>query len=179
MIEQDSSDPTGVTQHEDQTDGKEVIRARDRKANAALQLAISGATWEDIAEALGFPTARAALVATEKALEKELRAHSKEFLRTIASKRLERLLRSTWRKAIDEDSPEHLPAVGKARELLADFRKLHGLDAPVEVAFYSPAEGEIEQWVASQIIKDAPALEEADIFDDDIVEGEVVEGEAV
>lgn len=173
--EQDSSDPTGVSSTND--NDNDTIRARDRKANAALQLAVAGTDWEDIAKALGFPTARAARVATETALEKELRSHSKEFLRQIASKRLERLLRAAWPKAINGDSPEQLPAIGKAREVIADFRKLHGLDAPMEVAFYSPAEGEIEQWVASQIIKDAPALEEADIFEGEVIEGEVVEDE--
>lgn len=171
---QDSSDPTGVVS--DNPRDKEVIRARDRKANAAIEMKLAGANWDDIAEVLGYPTGRAALVATERALEKELREASKDSLRLLTQKRLDRLLRAVWAKAIDPASPEQMVAVTKARELIADHRKLFGLDAPTEISVHSPSESEIEQWVASVTRSNAPELEEADIFDDyDIVEGEVVE----
>lgn len=174
VTEQDSSHPTGVVGDADK-DGKDVFRARNRKANAALRMKTLGADWDEIAESLGFPTPRAALVATEQALEKELRAEDKAILRKMVDRRIERLIRAAMSKAINEDSPEQLPAIGKVRELIADQRKLWGLDAPTEVAFYSPAEGEIEQWVATHVVRDIPALEEGDIFESDIVEGEVTE----
>lgn len=163
MMAQDSSDPTGIVS--DNPRDKEVIRARDRKANAAIQLRIAGASWDEIAEALGFPTGRAALVATERALEKELRTESKDAMRAMANRRLERLLRAVWPKAVDEKHPEQLAAITKARELVSDHRRLFGLDAPTEIAVHSPSESEIEQWVARVTAATTPQLEEGDIFD--------------
>ncbi|HEY5419145.1 MAG TPA: hypothetical protein VIL10_00285, partial [Marmoricola sp.] len=64
MQAQDSSDPTGVVD----TSGhgsKEITRARQRKSNAALSLAMAGANWKDIARTCGYPTPRAAKVAVE------------------------------------------------------------------------------------------------------------------
>lgn len=178
MMAQDSSDETGIVT--DALRDKEVIRARDRKANAALQMSIAGATWDEIAEVLGFPTGRAARVATEKALEKELRSTSKEQMIVMAEKRLERLMRAVWPKAMDKDSPEQMVAVGKARELIADHRKLHGLDRPTEITVSSPAQQEIEAWVATVTRHNAPELEEADVFEEeyDVIEGQVIEDAA-
>jgi hypothetical protein len=175
MMAQDSSHPTGVAddgEERGEQPDKETVRARDRKANAALQLRIAGASWQEVAEVIGFPTPRAALVATERALEKELREESKDAMRQMVGKRLDRLLRGVWKKAIDEESPEQLPAVGKARELIADFRKLHGLDAPTEINVHSPVQGEIEAWVAGVVAQTTPQLEEADIFEVDYEETE-------
>jgi hypothetical protein len=99
-----------------------------RKANAALQLAYSGATWSDIALALGYPTPRTARIAVETALERELKHTSdRERLRKMAGARLDRLLRAVWSKAIDTENPEQLVAVAKARDIVADHRKLFGL----------------------------------------------------
>lgn len=168
--EQDSSHPTGV--NGEKSDDKAVIRARDRKANAAIQMKVLGADWEDIAQVLGFPTPRHALIAVERALEKELRSESKDVLRKMVDRRLERLLRAAMPKAIDERHPEQMAAIGKAREIIADHRKLFGLDAPTEVSIYSPAEGEIEQWISEVVKQDVPELEEADIFEADWEDGE-------
>lgn len=173
-MQQDSSDPTGVSAPEGNRD-KEVIRARDRKANAALQMKMAGATWDEIAEVIGYPTARLALVATERALEKELKTgEGQAYMRGLAGKRLERILRGVWTKAINPDHPEHLAAVTKARELIAQHSKLYGLDAPTEMVVHSPAQQELEKWVAEAVSHTVPQLEEANIFD---VEWEDVEEE--
>jgi hypothetical protein len=167
-MRQDSTDPTGV--NDEGTPGKEVTRARDRKANAALAMRLSGATWEDIASVLGFPTERAALVAYESAMEKQLETpESREELRRLARLRLERLMRGVWAKAIDPENAEHLAAVSKAKEIIAQITRLEGSDAPTEVNIYSPAQSEIEAWVAEQVNKTVPQLEEADIFEGEIV----------
>jgi hypothetical protein len=174
-MRQDSEDPTGV--NDEGKPGKDVNRARDRKADAALSMRLSGATWDDIATVLGFPTARAALVAYENAMKRQLETpESREELRRLARLRLERLMRGVWSKAIDPEDPEHLAAVTKAKEIIAQITKLEGSDAPTEVTLYSPAQQEIEAWVAEQISKTVPQLSEADIFDDDeIVDGEIVD----
>lgn len=165
-IVQDPTDPTGV--RADENGSKEVIRARERKANAAIQMKAAGAEWDEIAEVLGYPDGRSALVAVEKALERELSETDKTFLRGIASKRLERLIRAVWPKALDPDSPEQMSAVGRARELIADHRRLHGLDAPTEIAVHTPDTAEIQAWVAKVAAIGAPTLEEDDPFEDTI-----------
>jgi hypothetical protein len=175
-MRQDSTDPTGV--NDEGKPGSHVTRARDRKADAALSMRLSGATWEDIATVLGFPTARAALVAYENAMKRQLETpESREELRRLARLRLERLMRGVWSKAIDPEDPEHLQAVTKAKEIIAQITKLEGTDAPTEVTVYSPAQQEIEAWVAEQVNKTVPQLEESSIFDDDpeIIEGEIVD----
>lgn len=174
-MEQDPTDPTGV--RDDTPRGNsEVRRARDRKANSALQLRIAGAEWDEIAQVLGFPSGHHAQVATERALESELHTEeSKKHLRQIASKRLDRLVRSVWSKAINPDNPEHLQYVDRARQLIDRHAKLHGLDAPTEMVVNSPTAEQLEQWVASVVAGTTPALPEADIFEDDIIEGEVLD----
>lgn len=168
--QQDSSDDSGVVDNSPRG-GSSVARARDRKANAALQLRKAGADWFEIAEALGYPTARAALVATELALEKELRAdESKEYMRNLAGQRLDRLLRGVWVKAVDDSHPEHLTAVDRARQIIDRHAKLFGLDAPTELVVSSPSAQELERWVSQVVATTSPALEEPDIFEADLVE---------
>lgn len=183
MIEQDSTDPTGV-KWDGKGGGLSPTKARQRKAAAALQLKLSGASEGDIAQALGYPTERSVRLAIEKALEKELRENPKdrEKMRQMASMRLDRLLRSVWPKAIDMDNPEQLVAVTKSREIIADWRRLHGTDAPAEVIVHSPTENTIEEWVAKVINLGLPPVEEDDVLDldeDDYTETQSTEPRAL
>ena len=174
--EQDPTDPTGIKDLSPRGES-ETTRARDRKANAAIQLKIAGATWDEIAQTVGYPSARHAIVATEKALEKELHSEeSQKAMRSMAGKRLERLLRGVWTKAIDTSHPEHLLAVDRARLLIDRHAKLYGLDAPTEYVVSSPSAAQLETWVASVIQQKRPALEEADIFDIEVLEDEGDDG---
>lgn len=167
-MQQDSEHPEGVS-GEDRTPG--VIRARERKANAAVQLRIAGASWDEIAEALGYPTARQALVATEKALERELQTEgSQKHMRALAGRRLERLLRSTWPKATNPEHPEHLQAIAKARDVIDRHAKLFGYDAPAEIIVHNPTAAELESWVARVVQAEVPALQEANIFDAEVID---------
>jgi hypothetical protein len=179
VMQQDSSDETGVAVRGGANKGA-ARRARSRKANAALALKVEGATYEQIAETLGFPTARAALVAVERALEDHL-AHDldRDKLRTLAGQRLDALLRSVWPKATNEDAPEHLAAAGRAREIVQDFRRLHGLDAPTEVTVTTPTTGEIEAWVAEVMSVRVPPVQEMDILALDSSEFSEVADDAV
>jgi hypothetical protein len=169
---QDSSDPTGV-RDDSERGNSEVSRARDRKANAALELAMDNhASWIEIAEVLGYPTARAAKVAVEQALERNLQAGDRDHMRRYAATRMERMLRSIWKRTIDEEDPDQLAFIREARGLIGDQVKLWGLAAPSEVVISNPSANEIEAWVAQIHQASTPALEEADIFDIDIVEDE-------
>lgn len=173
-MQQDSNDPKGVSGQTGHGYGKELANARNRKASAAVQMRLAGATWGEIATALGYPTPRQALVATERALVKQLdNDDDKARMRKVAGARLERLLRSVWPKAIDPDSPDHLIAVGKARDIVDRHAKLYGLDAPTEVVVHTPTQTELESWVTRLL-----ATSEPRVIGYDIVAGEIVDGES-
>lgn len=167
---QDSSDPTGVAKVNDVNTSKELVRARERKANAALDMALHGANWEQIAEVLGFPTARTAKVAVEGALERNLDTVDRQKLRLMVHGRLNAALASISPKAMDPEHAEHIAALGRFREIVADQRRMWGLDAPQEVLVTNPTQREIDDWVGVAVSKGMPTVEE-----DDIVDGEVVE----
>lgn len=174
-MQQDSNDPTGVAgkaagngKNGEIVAGNAVSRARNRKANAAIQMKLAGATWPEIAMVVGYPTPRAALVAVEKALEREMKEHGdREAMRKLAGARLNRLLRGVWAKAIDDKHPEQMVAVTKAREIIAQESKLFGLDAPTEVVVHNPTQQEIEAWVVQITAHSEPPVQEANILEAD------------
>jgi hypothetical protein len=124
-----------------------------RAAMAALALRLAGAGYDEIADALGLPTALNAREQVETALEARAwdNAAGRDKLRNEQTARLERLLRSVWGKATNPDDAEHLPAVKVARELIDRLIRLHGLDAPTEVVVHNPTAAEIDTWVAGII----------------------------
>lgn len=171
-MQQDSHDPSGVSGESGKGKGKSLASARHRKADAAVQMRLAGATWAEIATALGYPTPRQALVSTERALVKQLDSNDdREKMRKLAGARLERLLRSVWPKAINPDDPDHLIAISKAREILDRHAKLFGLDAPTEVIVHKPTTVELESWVARVLAFNSPQVVEYDIL------GEVISSE--
>lgn len=176
---QDSSHPTGVTDSRPRGGGRHVALdatgQRNRKADAALSMKLSGASWSEVAATLGFPTPRAAMLATEKALVRRLdNEDDKTKLRMMSGARLERLLRGIWTKAISPDDPEQMTAVSRSREIIADYNKLFGLNAPAEVVVHSPTQSELEDWVLRMTATMVPEVEEPDIFEAEVVESEAV-----
>lgn len=170
---QDPTHPTGVVspRKNASTGNPGAAVARQRKADAGIQMRLAGATWAEIASTLGYSSPRTALAAVERALAKQLdNDEDKERMRRLAGQRLDRLLRAIWPKAIDPDHPEHLLAVTKAREVIDRHAKLYGLDAPTEVVVHSPTQQELEAWVTTVVAMSAPPVEEFDIFDADVVE---------
>jgi tRNA A37 N6-isopentenylltransferase MiaA len=151
VIQQDSSHPTGVNgpvrKHGDGAQ-KSLDRARDRKANAALEMRLAHADWDEIAEALG--------------------SEDRDKLRQMAGTRLERMTRALWSKAIDPKNPEQMAAQRETRANIDRFAKLFGLDAPTEVVVHSPTQQELEEWVERVSSTQVPDLEEPDIFDIDL-----------
>lgn len=163
--QQDPTEPTGI---KDLTPkgNSEVSRAVNRKANAALELAMAGYSWDDIAGSLGYPNASTAQAAVERALERGLFTEdSQKALRNLASKRLERLNRAVWSHAINPDDPDLYAAQSQARANIDRWIKLHGLDAPQQHVVTSPSASELERWVATVLAQRDPALEEPDIFE--------------
>ena len=173
-LQQDSSHPTGVIDTSPRGSSG-ATRARLRKAKAALELRKWGYTWDTIAKDLGYPTGRAALVATELALEHELdHGESADFMRKMAASRLDKLLKPVMKKALDENHPEHLAAVQQVRGIIRDHADLMGYVAPKRTVVTNPTMSQIEQWVSTVLNLQAPEVEEASIFDD-VVDGEVLE----
>lgn len=165
-MQQDSSHPTGVT---GDPRSKELAKARDRKANAALTMKLGGADWDEIATALGFPTERAALVAVETTLGKRLSEMDRNHLRALAAGRLESLIRSAWRKAHTESDPEHLNAIKSVRETVDRIAKLWGLDAPQEILVTSPTQEHLDAWVGRVVSANLPQVTEADIIEAEVL----------
>lgn len=172
---QDSSHPTGVVDNRKGErskggSGDYAYLQRNRKADAALSLRLSGASWADIALTLGYPTPRAALLATERALVRQLETtEDKERMRAMAGARLERLLRAIWQKAIDPADPDQLSAISRAREIIDRHAKLFGLDAPTEIVVHSPSQSELEDWVLRMTSTMVPEVIEPDIFEGEVV----------
>lgn len=173
---QDSTHPTGVSSDRPQGDSG-INRARQRKANAALALRRDNYSWDHIAETLGYPNPRSALIAVEQALEAGLATdESQDFMRRMASENLQTLLFGVMQKAKDPEDPEHLVAVTKAREIIMDHAKLMGYVAPAEVAIYTPMAKEIEQFIGEVLEGRIPeTLVESDIFGDDAEAVDLVE----
>lgn len=164
---QDKSDPTGVIDTSERGSSAGV-RARERKAHAALELKKAGESWDTIAEVLGFPTARAALVAVEKTLESGIMSpESQEFMRRLAGSRLEEWLFALRDKTRDGEHPDQLAAIAKSREVLETHMKLFGYAAPAEVAIYNPLESEVTEFVAAitRAKEGGKKLIESDIFE--------------
>lgn len=142
-------------------------------AAAALALWLAGAGWDEIADALTLPSAATAqeqaysLLAQRAWSDKD----GREKARMQAGARLERLMRGVWPKATDPKNPEHLVAVKAAREIIGDLRRLYGLDAPIEVAMYTPTSAELEEWVSARLGSTSSELlaMEARVIEADVV----------
>lgn len=168
---QDSSHPTGVASLGNRDN--DAILPRNRKADAALKLRMSGVSWSDVAMTLGYPTPRQAQLAVEKALQRQLDdPDDKQHMRGLAGVRLERLLQGIWNKAINPADPEQMVAVARARDLIDRHAKLYGLDAPTEFVVHSPTQSELEDWVLRMTGSLVPDVDEPDIFDAEVIEDE-------
>ena len=140
---------------------------RHRQGMAALALRLAGASYSEVAEALAMPDLNAARAAIEAELGNMVDDHDKVVLRAEEEARLGRLLRAFWPKATDTDSPEQLQAGKMCLDIIRARTKLLGLDAPTEVAVYTPTTTEIDQWVHSLTAGQAEDLMalEADVID--------------
>lgn len=117
-------------------------RTADRRRRA-VDMRIAGATWEQIARQLGYASPGAACTDVKRALEASLAEmhQSVAVMRHQAELRLERLLQAVWPAAMDGDPK----AVEQVRGIVADLRRLYGLDEPTrhEVVTLGAVEAEI------------------------------------
>ena len=140
-------------------------------ASAVTALKLAGASFAEIADTLGIASTAEAQSLYFQDLGSRVTDEDRNMERTEAKARLERLLRSTWRKATTERDPEHLAAIRVAQGLVDRIIKLQGLDAPTEVIIHAPTVAEIDAWVANVASHDLSGLpSEADIIDAEIAD---------
>lgn len=145
------------------------------RSAAAVSLKLSGASYTDIAKVLGYEDAYRARTAVERALADSAEPTDVASLRAMHLKRLDRLLRSTWEKAINPNHPDHLAYVRTALVVMERAAKVAGVDAPSQVAVSVTPE-HLQQWVeAVARLGGAPQAIEADIMDVEIIEDAVLE----
>lgn len=165
------ADPEEVPEEELGDLNKDLAQRRQMtRQDSAVALRIAGAPYSEIARTLEYSSATQARIAVERALANTVGNESREQLRFLEARRLERLLRGLWKKATDPAQEEHLAAARTALAVIDRHSKLYGLDAPTEMVVYTPAASELEAWVsrmAQQVRGELP--EEADII------GEVLE----
>lgn len=144
----------------------------DTRATSAVALRVAGAPYTKIAEVLGYSNGFQARLAVERALAQSVDSDdSREQLRFLEARRLERLLQAVWGKAGNEKHPEQMVAVRTALAIIDRHARLYGLDAPQQMVVHTPKTLEIQQWVmtmAQQVVK-APV--EADVIDVEFTDG--------
>lgn len=148
-----------------------TIKDRRSRQEMAVALRIAGANYSEIARMCQYASPTLARQAVERSLAATVGDESREQLRFLEARRLERILRGLWRKATDENNEEHLAAARTAIAVIDRHARLYGLDAPTEMVVYTPAVHEIEQWVTAmsrQVRGELP-----DEFD--IIEGHAID----
>lgn len=133
------------------------IAAKER-AKRALELRQAGATYEEIAEALGYEDRSGPYRAVKKALD-ELPREAAVELRRLEAMRLDRLQRAIWVRALgtaggDNPSPPDLRAVDRVLEIQKRRANLFGLDAPKRTEVTGAEGGPIEIEEAKSVLED-------------------------
>lgn len=102
------------------------------RQNRALELRMAGATYQQIADALGWSNKGTAWEAVQAALARDDAAVAgiREEYRALQLARTERMLRGIWTKVVAGDGPMY----DRALRTLERQAKLLGLDAPVQVS---------------------------------------------
>lgn len=119
-----------------------------RQGMAALALRLAGASFTEVAEALGLGSVADAYEMVESTLARRVTERDRDLLRDLEAARLDRLQRSVWATATDHEHPDHFIALNAALKISESRRRLLGLDAPTEITVHTPTQDELERWVA-------------------------------
>lgn len=149
-----------------------VVKA-PTKAEAALTLVLSGASYPEVAEVVGYRDADTARAAVNRVLAVGVRDEDRARHRELATNRLSSLLKSIWEKAHDQEASDQLPAVRAARELVREIATLQGAYMPQEVIIHNPTSSQLMDWINKVAQIQMPEVVEVDPFD--IEDAEVVE----
>lgn len=103
------------------------------KEKRVLELKRSGATWDAIAEVVGYANGSGAFKAYQRAMVRTLQQPADE-LRNAEIDRLDRLQRAYWFEAIgDRDNPPVHKSAEIVLKIIDRRAKLLGLDAPTKI----------------------------------------------
>jgi hypothetical protein len=174
-MEQDPTDPTGVRETSSSTQVATLL-AREQKADMAIELYIDrNRDLDMVARKCGYPSRVDALRAIERRMAQLLAENPRNqaLMRDMASRRLEALSRSVWKKATNPKDPEHLQAHARAESVVMNWVKLNGVAAPQQVVVSNPTSEAIEAIAAEIAARGAKQLAEGDIFADDADDSEV------
>jgi uncharacterized protein YegP (UPF0339 family) len=127
------------------------LKATEQRTQA-MQLRLAGATYEAIAQAVGYSSRQAAYRAIERARLETLREPA-DALREMELMRLERLQQGVWPAAIKGDHG----AVDRVLRIMERRAKLLGLDAPVKQEVEQVTEVRVEFVDAGPAAADAAA----------------------
>lgn len=99
----------------------------------AVKLKVAGATYEDIARALGYADASGARWAVKAGLAARLDDAGVDELRQVELERLERLQLSRWQKALDAGLDSSDDALALVLRIMKQRAELLGLNAPIQI----------------------------------------------
>lgn len=164
--------------------GTEIDKPSPRAARVAVNLAIAGAPYDEIAATCRYSSPAMARAAVEEQLAGMFDFEDRASLFKLVSARHQALIRSLHERATsayvpDRDefgdeipgtlipNPDHLAYAKTYADVLTRYSKLHGLDAPTQVQI-TPGGEQLEE-VVQALVNEALAGEaqEADIFGDD------------
>jgi hypothetical protein len=131
------------------------IAAAERQRNA-LELRMAGATFQAIADALGYGNRSSATDAITRALRDTTPKELTDEVRRIENERLDALWRPMYLRAIGGD----YLAVDRCLRIMARRAALNGLDAPIRVRQSVITEEDIDAAIA-RIDREAEAMEKA------------------
>lgn len=119
------------------------------RANAAMNMLIAGASYQEIARILGYKNTDLVKRAIWQAMgsiemDETRRAREKELM----ARRLNKMISSGWNRANDAHDPDHLAYQRLMLAIMDRQAKLYGLDAPSESIVYTPSQAEINEHVA-------------------------------
>jgi hypothetical protein len=112
-----------------ETKGGNNRLARADKARKAVELRRTGASYDAIAGQLGYANRSGAWKAVQQALKRSVR-ESGDAVRQLENDRLDRLLLSLWKRALEGD----LEALDRVLKIMKRRAELNGLDAPKQLA---------------------------------------------
>jgi hypothetical protein len=110
--------------------GREASDLADvrKREHDAVQLALAGATYQQIADQLGFSSRGNAWRTVQRVLAR-VDAEDAAALRTVEGGRLDRMQTAVWANAVKGD----VKAVGAVLRIMERRARLFGLDAPIQV----------------------------------------------
>lgn len=140
------------------------------RASAAVNLLLSGASYQDIARTMLYRNvdeAKRTIWHAIGSIEMDENRRGRE--RELMARRLNAMIASGWKRANNPEDPDHLAYQRLMLAIMDRQAKLYGLDAPSESIVYTPSQQEINEHIArvrNLVIVEAGDVE-ADVLDGD------------